>query len=178
MPAALGLGTPWVDLTKTGDTVAALEEVDQVLLHYDGTLGAAARLYADGRTLTEPGLSPYYGDWTGFPPTILVAGTRDMLLSSTVLVHRKLRAAGIRAELHVFEGMSHGFYLAVPAAPNRRKHSAKSRRSSIPAGAAKRAVVRSENHLAAGLPKVIMRTQFPASRLAPCPRLCLPRSFL
>ena len=34
--------------------------------------------------------------WTGFPPTILTTGTRDLLLSSTVRVHRKLRRAGSR----------------------------------------------------------------------------------
>ena len=134
MPAALGLGTPWIDLTKTGDTLAALEDVDQVLLRYDGTLAAAARLYAAGHELTEPGLSPYYGDWAGFPPTILVAGTRDLLLSSTVLVHRKLRLGGIRAELHVFEAMSHAFYLSVPWARSRKRLTARLRHFSATAG--------------------------------------------
>jgi len=41
-------------------------------------------------------------------------------LSDTVRVHRKLRAAGVEAELHVFEGMSHGDYFGLP-------HSAESR---------------------------------------------------
>ncbi len=117
MPAVLGLGTPWADLTSTGDTMFTLEGIDQVLLRYDGTLGAAARLYAAGRDLADPRLSPVNGDFAGFPPTILIAGTRDMLLSTTVRVHRKLRQADVKAELHVFEGMSHGFYLAVPRAP-------------------------------------------------------------
>ncbi len=121
MPAVLGLGTPWADLTKTGDTLLTNEDVDQVLVHYDGVLGAAARLYANGRDLADPGLSPVNGDFAGFPPTILIAGTRDMLLSTTVLIHRKLRSLGIDAQLHVFEGMPHGFYLAVPDAPESRE---------------------------------------------------------
>jgi proteasome accessory factor B len=33
----------------------------------------------------------------------------------------KLRAAGVDAQLHVFEGMSHGFYLALPDAPESRE---------------------------------------------------------
>src|SRR5262249_26775923 len=37
------------------------------------------------------------GDFAGFPPTILTSGTRDLLLSNTVRVHRKLRAAGVQA---------------------------------------------------------------------------------
>jgi epsilon-lactone hydrolase len=121
MPAVLGLGTPWADLTKTGDTMLTLEDIDQVLVHYDGVLGAAARLYAAGRDLNDPLLSPVNGDLAGFPPTILIAGTRDMLLSATVRVHRKLRQAGVEADLHVFEGMSHGFYLAITESPESRE---------------------------------------------------------
>jgi acetyl esterase/lipase len=46
----------------------------------------------------------------GFPPAILTTGTRDLLLSNTVRVHRKLRQAGIDAQLEVFEGQSHAQY--------------------------------------------------------------------
>ena len=43
-----------------------------------------------------------------FPPTILNTGTRDLLLSNTVRVHRKLRQAAVIADLHVHEGQAHG----------------------------------------------------------------------
>ena len=82
MPAVLGLGTPWADLTKTGDTMFTNEDIDQVLVHYNGVLGAAARLYAGDHDLADPRLSPVNGDFAGFPPTILIGGTRDMLLSA------------------------------------------------------------------------------------------------
>ena len=52
-------------------------------------------------------LSPLFGDVAGFPPTLLQAGTRDLFLSNAVRMHRKLRAAGVRAELHVWDGMPH-----------------------------------------------------------------------
>jgi epsilon-lactone hydrolase len=52
----------------------------------------------------------------GFPPTILTTGTRDLLLSNTVRMHRKLRLAGVEAVLQVFEGMAHAQYFD-PAAP-------------------------------------------------------------
>jgi acetyl esterase/lipase len=45
-----------------------------------------------------------------FPPSFLLSGTRDMCLSQTVLLHRKLRRAGVPAELNVFEGMWHAFH--------------------------------------------------------------------
>ena len=46
-------------------------------------------LYANGRDLKDPLLSPIYGDVRGFPPAILTSGTRDLYLSNTVRMHRK-----------------------------------------------------------------------------------------
>ncbi|MGO9934845.1 MAG: alpha/beta hydrolase, partial [Steroidobacteraceae bacterium] len=117
LPAAIAPGTPWSDLTKTGDSYFANESVDNVLVGYDGILGDAAKLYANGHDLKDPFLSPVYGDFHGFPPTILTTGTRDLFLSNTVRVHRKLREAGVEAALNVFEGQSHAQYGFVAAAP-------------------------------------------------------------
>jgi acetyl esterase/lipase len=111
LPGAIFLGTPWTDLTKTGDTYFTCAEIDNVLGRFEGLLEGAARLYAGGADLKDPFLSPVYGDVRGFPPTILISGTRDLFLSITVRAHRKLRAAGVTADLHVFEGQSHADYL-------------------------------------------------------------------
>jgi acetyl esterase/lipase len=56
-----------------------------------------------------------------FPPTILTSGTRDLLLSNTVRVHRKLRQAGVEAVLQVFEGQSHAQYYRDVNAPETRE---------------------------------------------------------
>ena len=117
VPGAIYAGTPWADLTKTGDSLFTNEGIDRVLVTYDGTLGAAARLYANGHDLQDPLISPVYGKFKGFPPTYLVTGTRDMFLSDTVRTHRKLRNAGVIADLNVYEGMSHGGYLVLPNSP-------------------------------------------------------------
>ena len=117
IPGALYLGTPWADLTKTGDTMFTLEGIDRVLVTYDGMLEAAALLYADGEDLKDPLLSPVYGDLAGFPATYLVTGTRDMFLSDTVRVHRKLRNSGVEADLNVYEGLSHAEYAFVAGSP-------------------------------------------------------------
>ena len=110
LPAAIAPGTPWADLSDTGDTLFANAQLDNVLVTDDGWLDAAARLYAHGIDLKDPRLSPIYGDFAGFPPTILTSGTRDLFLSNTVRVQRKLHQAGVEAELQVFEGMSHAQY--------------------------------------------------------------------
>jgi monoterpene epsilon-lactone hydrolase len=122
LPAATAPGTPWSDMTKTGDTFFTNEKVDNILVSNDGWLGDAAKLYANGHDLQDPQLSPIYGDLSGFPPTILTSGTRDLFLSNTVRVHRKLRQAGIVADLHVFEGQSHAQYAGNPDAPETKEH--------------------------------------------------------
>jgi acetyl esterase/lipase len=110
MPGAIAPGTPMSDVTKTGDTFYTNEKVDNVLVSRDGFCDAATVIYAKGHDLKDPLLSPVYGDMHGFPPAILTSGTRDLLLSNTVRVHRKLREAGVDAELQVFEGESHAQY--------------------------------------------------------------------
>ena len=117
LPAAIAPGTPWSDLTETGDTYKTNEWLDNILVSYSGYLSHAAQLYANGHDLKDPQLSPIYGDFSGFPPAILTSGTRDLFLSLTVLTHRKLRRAGVEAELQVFEGMSHAQYNFDPFAP-------------------------------------------------------------
>lgn len=122
LPAAIAPGTPWTDLTKTGDSYFTNEYVDGILVSYDGWLGEAAKLYAGGHDLKDPMLSPVYGDVSGFPPTLLTSGTRDLFLSNTVRMHLKLREAGVDADLIVFEGMSHAHYHMLPDAPETTFH--------------------------------------------------------
>lgn len=117
LPAALAAGTPWSDMSKTGDTYFTNEGVDNVLVGYDGWVGDAARLYAGKHDLKDPMLSPVYGDVSGFPPTMLTSGTRDLFLSNTVRMHLKLREAGVSADLIVFEGLSHAQYHMSADAP-------------------------------------------------------------
>ena len=64
--------------------------------------------------MDDPLLSPLFGDLDGFPPTLLQSGTRDLFLSNTVRMHRRLRQAEVAAELHVFEAMPHGGFFAGP----------------------------------------------------------------
>ena len=110
MPGAIAPGSPMSDVTKHGDSFHTNEMVDNILVSRDGFCHAATLIYANGHDLADPLLSPVNGDMHGFPPAILTTGTRDLLLSNTVRVHRKLRRAGVDAELVVFEGQSHAQY--------------------------------------------------------------------
>jgi acetyl esterase/lipase len=111
LPAALVLLTPEVDLTESGDSFATMLGLDPVLT---SSLADSIALYAGDHDLTDPYLSPLFGEFTGFPPTLLQAGTRDLFLSNAVRLHRAMRNAGVDAELHVFEAMPHGGFFGAP----------------------------------------------------------------
>lgn len=110
LPGAVISATPWSDLSKTGDSYYANDGVDSAI-SYDGFWAAVARVYARGRDLKDPLLSPVYGEFSGFPPTFLITGTRDLFLSNTVRVQQKLLDAGVYTQLEVEEGQSHMEYL-------------------------------------------------------------------
>lgn len=122
VPAALYIGTPSVDLNMTGDSRFLNEGVDRILLTFRGLGQAAAERYAGKLDLNDPRVSPIYGDFSGFPPSYLISGTRDLVLSDTVRAHRALRRAGVEADLHVYEGQSHGDYIYVINAPESAEH--------------------------------------------------------
>jgi acetyl esterase/lipase len=48
-----------------------------------------------------------------FPPTLVIAGTRDFALSGAVNLHSKLVANGVDARLNVWEGGRHAFFYDV-----------------------------------------------------------------
>jgi monoterpene epsilon-lactone hydrolase len=122
LPGAVMSGTPWSDLSKTGDSYYTNDGVDGTL-SYDAFWAGVAKLYANGRDLKDPLVSPVYGDFSGFPPTFLVSGTRDLFLSNTVRVQQKLLQAGVPTELVVEEGQYHMAYLdaAMVDAPESRE---------------------------------------------------------
>lgn len=111
MPAAAGIFSGSGDLLRPGDCEAYLppllpgKTAPEVLADYVGA--------TDPR---DPGLSPLFGDLAGLPPVLLMASTRDQLLSQTVILHLAMLKAGVAAELQVYEGMPHAFwsYLDAP----------------------------------------------------------------
>lgn len=112
LPAACAVHSPASDLTESGDTYETNAVIDIILQH---RLPELMMLYADGADLTDPLLSPAFADYAaGFPPTMLTSGTRDLLLSSTVMLHRAMRRGGVKAELHVWEAMTHAPFFGSP----------------------------------------------------------------
>jgi len=111
LPGALGLFTMLADFSRTSDSqqLFALNGLSGSLAPQDPNGGHDVE-YVGKTNLRDPVLSPLFADLRGFPPSLLVTGTRDALLSSTTIFHRALLQAGVDAQLSVFEAMPHAFW--------------------------------------------------------------------
>jgi acetyl esterase/lipase len=114
LPACAGIFSGGGDLTDLGDSAAIFNFggfAGDPIVPYSGDPQASdTDAYLRGADPADPLVSPVRGDLSHFPPTLLVTSTRDAILSSTALMHRALRRAGVDAELHVFEALPHGFW--------------------------------------------------------------------
>lgn len=112
LPGACAAHSPASDCSESGDSYETNAVIDSILKHRMPSLMA---LYAGGTRLDDPLVSPAFADYSGgFSPTLLTTGTRDLLLSSTVLLHRAMRRGGVQAELHVWEAMTHAPFFGAP----------------------------------------------------------------
>jgi monoterpene epsilon-lactone hydrolase len=110
LPGALGIFAAGGDASMAGDSEALFdlkglsEPIDPAGLNEIDTdyIGSA-----DPR---DPVLSPLYSDLSGFPSTLFITSTRDVVLSATTILHRAFLRAGVDAHLIVFEALPHAFW--------------------------------------------------------------------
>lgn len=109
LPAALGIFSGSGDFSKVGDSrsMYALRGLSGPLSPPTGNPDTS---YIGTTPLNDPVLSPIYADLKGFPPTLFLTSGRDLLLSSTVNLHRAFVNAGVNAQLIVFDGLWHAYW--------------------------------------------------------------------
>ena len=108
LPAALVLWSPWADLTRSGDSYLTLADAEP--FYADALLATAARAYSGASCLSDPLVSVLFADYTpGWLPTLIQCGTREILLSDSVRLHRRMQDAGADAVLELYDGLWHVF---------------------------------------------------------------------
>lgn len=105
LPAAAFLLSPWLDMALSGESIQTRAQIDP-LSSYEG-LHAAAQLYLAGRDPRDPQASPLYADLRGLPPLLIHAGDHEVLLSDAARLAERARAAGVQAQLEVWDAMWH-----------------------------------------------------------------------
>ena len=109
LPAALILMSPWTDMTASGPSYTERAEIDPMLT--PEYIHSVRQAYAPGHDLRDPNLSPLFGEFTGFPPTLIQVGTHEILYSDAARLHDAMRAAGAECRLEVWNDMWHVFQM-------------------------------------------------------------------
>ena len=109
LPGAILLMSPWTDMTMTGESMLERAETDPALT--PEYIRAVREAYAGGLDPAQPQLSPLYGDFRGFPPTLIQVGTHEILYSDAERLAERMRAAGVECRLEVWDNMWHDFQM-------------------------------------------------------------------
>lgn len=116
LPGGLVLMSPWADLTASGPSYEDNYERDPLFGNTRDSL-IYNRDYVGMNNPKHPYISPMFGDYWGFPPMLIQAGSEEMLLSDSVGVSYKAKRQGVKVRLHIYEGMFHVFQMGMTMLP-------------------------------------------------------------
>ena len=117
-PACVVLLSPWTDLAGTGPSLR--ENDGRCAMFHTENIRAFADAYLAGAPADHPRASPLHADLRGLPPVLLQVGSTELLLDDARRVHARVRAAGGRSRLTVYDGAMHGWQLLAPLVPEAR----------------------------------------------------------
>ncbi len=110
LPRGIVLMSPWTDLTSSGESFETKASVDPVLDR--GYIDRMVEAYASGQELTDPLVSPLFGNFSGFPPTYIQAGANEILLSDSQRLYQAFVDYNVPVKLDVYPGMWHVFQMS------------------------------------------------------------------
>ena len=106
-PEKLVLMADVADMTFTNEELPAVNETDPELDLYG--LTKYAELWAGQEHLSDPKYSAVYADVTGYPDTMIVQGTNDILCPDNLILYQHMKDAGVNVTLVKGEGLWHVF---------------------------------------------------------------------
>lgn len=110
MPAGLVLFSPWTDLTLEG--VSHVERLDMDPILTEEYIENAVKDYVGDEDTMNPFISPLFGDFEGFPPTLIQVGDHEILLSDSEDLAACMNAYGVDVKFELYEGMWHVFQMS------------------------------------------------------------------
>ena len=125
LPCGFVCMSPWADLSNSGSSHVYNATADPsfgvAAKDFHGQPVGVNSTYADGLDATDPYLSPSFGDYTGFPPMLLQAGSIEVLLSDSEMVYDNAKQHGVDCTLTVYKGMFHVFQGALDLLPESKR---------------------------------------------------------
>jgi acetyl esterase/lipase len=109
LPGHLVLMSPWTDMTASGASYTQRAQLDpSITKEY---IYAVRKAYAGKEPLDSPMLSPLFGDFSGFPPTLVQVGSCELLYSDAEQLQKRMAQAGVFCRLEEWGEMWHVFQM-------------------------------------------------------------------
>lgn len=109
LPSRLVLLSPWTDMTASGASYTERAQLDPTItMDY---IHAVRGAYAGSADLESPMLSPLFGDFTGFPPTLIQVGSNEVLYSDAQRLRDRMLDAGVLCQMEEWKDMWHVFQM-------------------------------------------------------------------
>ena len=109
LPGRLILMSPWTDMTASGTSYQERKELDPSIT--EDYIHAVRSAYAGDADVKDPQLSPLFGDFTGFPPTLIQVGSNEILYSDSATLRQRMTAAGVVCRMEEWQDMWHVFQM-------------------------------------------------------------------
>jgi monoterpene epsilon-lactone hydrolase len=103
LPGSIVTLSATTDLCRTGDSIHSRSDKD--LLLKKEFINGFSNHYLQGVDPKDPQASPFYGDYTGFPPMLMIVGGREIYYDDTLRVAEKAKDVGVDVTLDVKEDL-------------------------------------------------------------------------
>jgi len=111
LPSSLVLFSPWLDFAEEGESYRSISD-DPILPSF--VLDGFKQAYLVSGDHISSDVTPFYADFRGLPPALVHVGSWERLHDDSVTLVKRMKAAGVSAELKIFDGMCHGWQLFAP----------------------------------------------------------------
>ena len=109
LPAGSVCLSPWTDLAITGDSVQ--KNIDRDPLTDIPRMKKWGRIYAGKEAITNPLISPMYGELTGFGPMLIQASTSEVLYDDARRLVEHAERDQVQVDFQEWEGLMHWWHL-------------------------------------------------------------------
>lgn len=108
-PAKTILFSPWTDLTLSNPDIEHYQRLDPLICAASERIWA--QMWADELELTNPLVSPTYGDMSKLGKVLLYAGDREILYPDVCKLYEIMQSYGVDVRLTVGRGMNHVYQI-------------------------------------------------------------------
>lgn len=110
LPKALVLFSPWTDMTCSGESFQGRKTFDPVLTpEYLYQIRAD---YAKDENYENPYISPLFGDFSDFPPTLIQVGENEILYSDALRLRDEMEKKKVMVQFEEYNKMWHVFQMS------------------------------------------------------------------